>query len=238
MKTILKTMCVSLLLAPLALAAPGEKKGRAESRNADRPTGARLAEQLEKATADLNLSNEQQTQVQAITSELPTKVRELVEQTQDMSPRDRAERVRELLAETRTSIEAVLNDDQKQQLAEKIEAAKATREARRAERRAQDGSTTQPGATQGGQAIIQRLETALSKLELTDAQKAEAQTIVADLKAQIDDLRSGAAGDAGAVREGAREALENARKQIAQLLDDEQKQQLRQSLRGAAKKSE
>ncbi len=255
MKPYLKALLVPLLLAPLALAAPGEKPTGAEKRDttegrraeraeranrAERAPGARLINGIERATADLDLSADQRAAVDAITAALPAKVRELVSQTQEMAPRDRADRLRELLTETRTSIEAVLNDEQKAQLAEKLDAARAQREARQADRNAdqqpQPNARRQRGAAgqQGPAAqVIERMESAVGKLDLSAEQKSQVETVMADLKAQLLDIRNNANGDVETARTQAREALTQARRDLVQSLDAGQREQLRSMMQDA-----
>jgi Spy/CpxP family protein refolding chaperone len=161
-------------------------------------------------------------------------MRELAEQTADMDRRDRAGRVRELMAEMRSEIEASLTDAQKQEFDTKLA------EARERLRGAGPGAGAAPGANadpvapgaagRGGVRMVERLESAIAQLDLSAEQKSQAGKIFADLRAVADRARADVAGGADPqdVREQVREALTGAREQLGAMLEPEQRQKLRE----------
>ena len=250
---LLKVLFLTSLLAPLALAGPGERrKDAAAGSRPDKPGGGRLVQGMQQVTGELSLSAEQQTKVDAIINAVPAQMRELAEQTQDMDPRDRAGRVRELLAETRTAIEAELTAEQKAVFTEKLDAAAAQRKERRAQRNADPNADPNAGQAQSpdqnrrprqqgqqpGAQMIERMETAIAQLNLSAEQKTQADKVITELKAKLQDIRANANGDVEAARTEAREAFVNARKEIGQTLDQEQRQKLRELMQAEADKGQ
>jgi len=105
-----------------------EKRERPATQRADKERGGKAAqrgERLDKFLAELNLTDDQKTQIDAVRKETREKLAALKGQLKDLTPEERRAKVKEAAGDVRGKIMAILTDEQKAQLKEKMQAAKA-----------------------------------------------------------------------------------------------------------------
>lgn len=119
------------------------KRERPERGPRDGAPGGRLLQ----AVQELNLTDDQKSQVQAIAAQVREKLEALREQLKDASPEERRAKVQEVLAPMRQELLNVLTEEQKAQLEQKIKDARGKRDgdARRAGPRDGDREKNGPG---------------------------------------------------------------------------------------------
>lgn len=208
---------------PAGAAAEGERRGQ------------RPAIELREALQGVDLSPEQRASLRQIFATVPDRHRELDEQTKDMDPRERAGRFRELQQEVRQQVFQQLSEAQRDQVERALVAAREQRQAQRAQDARGQRGPGGPGSPGGGPAgdVVERLQAAVKAAELTDAQRAEVDRVVAELREKLVEIRrdAAAAGDRPAAMEQVREAVRSARQQIVEQLTDEQRQKVREAMR-------
>lgn len=127
---------------------------REGARDGDRPREGppgnprERADRLAKVLAELNLSEEQKAQIQKIQEEARAKGEKLREELKDLPPEERREKARQAMGDIRAKIEAVLTDEQKQQLREKLQAERP-RDGDRPREGARDGDRPKDGPRDG-----------------------------------------------------------------------------------------
>lgn len=257
---------LTALAAPPAERPAGDNRpppGERRAADTQRPGGPmRMIADYRQAVISLDLSPDQRQRVREVFATVPERLRELAEQTQDMDRRQRAERFRELMQDINGQVNQHLSVEQQAALQEKVaeirerraeERGDATRRGPRADRQppadtpTPDAAPPQRGAGRaGGQAtggnrgaMMERFAEAVTSLDgITAEQKAQLETILADARQAVDEIRR-KARDAGpgadrqtAMRE-AREVLESTREQVLEVLSAAQRAQLRDKLQPA-----
>ncbi|MEM8873952.1 MAG: deiodinase-like protein, partial [Planctomycetota bacterium] len=231
-----------------AWAEPGDKpRGeRGDRQQTDRPErperqrgqrgGGRQLQRIQQVLRQLDLTEEQQTQVRAILDEARTTMAEKREALADMSPEQRREEMRAFGALMMERIGAVLDDEQRQKLRQAFNRGGQRQQrpaAKDGEVEADEPADT-PQARDRGQrggrgAGIRTFFEATMQLELEREQRTEITAIGEELRETLE------ANDGD--REAVRDAVMSARQRVMAILDDEQKQALREKmreLRGAA----
>ncbi len=123
--------------------------------------------------------------------------------------------MRQLLVDTRDQIVDVLTDAQKAEFQEKLKAAQSA------------------GAGSGPAAMVQRIETALEKLDLSEDQKSQIKETFAHVKSEVQDLQKQVqAGtlDRAAAQEKIRPLMEDMRTKFQAILTPKQAQTLRDAI--------
>jgi Spy/CpxP family protein refolding chaperone len=191
-------------------------------------------EQLQKALSELNLTDEQKTQIDKIRAETREKMEALRGQLKDMSPEDRRAKLREAVGNPLEQIGAVLTEEQKTQLREKMQAGggPGAREGAREGRDPTSQPTTRPNADgpRGRGPMIDRLKENLAKLDLTADQKAKTDVVLDEAAAAVAKLREDAKGDLATVRDQATKIMEQTREKLQAILTPEQAKQLQDSM--------
>lgn len=85
-------------------------------------------------------------------------------------------------------------------------------------------------------AMLQRVRKAVDELELSDEQKAKIDKIFANAESELKEARDSANGDRPAIAQKARETFNKLRTGLLPILDEDQKQQLREKLQTAAQR--
>ena len=83
--------------------------------------GEMLLQRFKDAMADLNLTDDQKTKIDAILDKAKDDARDMMAQMQNLQPQERQQKIRDLLMDLRQKIGDVLTDDQKQKLQEKLQ---------------------------------------------------------------------------------------------------------------------
>lgn len=100
------------------------------------------------------------------------------------------------------------------------------------------GTDVPPRPQNGGLqfAMLQRVRKAVDELKLSDEQKAKIDKIFATAESELKEARDSANGDRQAIAQKARETFNKLRTDLLPLLDEDQKQQLREKLQTAAQR--
>lgn len=204
---------VAVLAASVAAQpAPGGGPGARGQRG-----GGMLIERFQTAMADLDLNEDQKFKIDEALEEARSQMREMMPQLRDMDPQERRAKMREVVDQLRSDVSAVLTDEQKATLQERLAALPG------------QGPATRPIDGQPGRAgAFQGLVQALEQLNLTDAQKSEIAVVTAETREKLQALREQAAGDPRALAEQARPLMEEARTRLGEILTEDQRQQLQQ----------
>ncbi len=134
------TCCILTLIFGISVASAKPKSSPA-TRPAnkkvaeDRGPGARL-QKMQAILDQLNLTDDQKSQINAIRTEVREKLQSLRGQLKDLSPKDRKARIQESVGNVRERIAAVLTEEQKTQLKEKMKELRAKNSADKADPKA------------------------------------------------------------------------------------------------------
>lgn len=213
---------VLLTLAVTGLALPAVS--HAQDRPATRPAAQRLdhparmnpaqdmAQRIRQAMGSLNVSDGQRTQIEKILTDAKEQIAALRAdaQTRRTAPQERQQQVRAIIRATRQKIADVLTPEQRKQFQEQM----AQRE---------------PG--EPGRPMLERLQKAAQKLELTDTQKPQIREIVKGALTQAQEIRQKNQGDLKVMREQMQALLRDSREKVVQLLTPEQSHRLTEMLK-------
>ena len=225
-------------LLALALAMPRATQAVAQPATApaEQRGGARFLERMLQVMDELKLSDQQREQVRSIVDEARADIRAAAKDTQDLAPRDRAERIREKVDEVRQRIGAVLDEQQRELLRQRVDELRRPARGRNGGRG--DGPATAPaGAPSGPEgrvaALAQRFRDAIEQLQLSDDAKAQAMKVADDLRARVRKAAADSQGDVEQLRAKVRELLNDARLDLQEILTPEQQEKLRELLEPA-----
>ena len=186
---------------------------------AEPPVFQRMQERL----ADLNLSDDQKVQFQALKDEVAETMRGMAPQLKDLSPEDRRAKVRASLGDVREKMMSILTPEQKQKLQAGGPLAQQT-----------PGATTRPGGRETP--MISRMRQAVLALGLTPEQTTQVNTIFDDAAARAIELRQQAAGNKGdkSERKDMRAQIQDLNKKIheklAAVLTPDQQAKLKETM--------
>ena len=206
--------------------------------------GEMLFQRIHDQLSDLNLTDDQSKKIDDILDKAKSDFQALLPQMRDMQPQERQQKLRDIMMGTRDKIKDVLTPDQQQKFAQKMDALRQQRPGGRfggqgnGAGNATNSATTlpsnsQPQPGQRIEAMMQRLQESLAALNLNADQKSQADKIVQDTKAQLDDLRTKARGggtNPDEMRSQAQDILSSTRDQLAGILTKDQQEQLRDEI--------
>jgi Spy/CpxP family protein refolding chaperone len=189
----------------------GGRRGRGQGRG---PGGGfrnptQMVEQLQVQVNDLQLTDEQKTQLQPIFKDATERARTLATEVESLQGRERAEKVMPFARETREKVLGVLTEEQKQTL-----------------RKNQ--------ANRQSQQFTQRYRRAMEQLDLSADQKTKVDAVLEAQQKKIAELMAAAPPEAGGGGPGGgqfREVSEETRAKLNEILTPEQQQKLADSLR-------
>jgi Spy/CpxP family protein refolding chaperone len=193
---------------------------------------ARMVERLREAVFELEgLTDDQRKQLEPIFSEATAAVKELAIELEGMDPRDRREQMREFTRSIREELAGILTEDQRQALAQRMEAGWGDRAGRRG-----DGPGAGPPDGDGasgrrGNGPIQRLLLAIEELNLTEEQKPKFRELSEELRSRVQELMALRDSDPDAFRAQSRELMQEAQQRAREILTPEQREQLRERMR-------
>jgi len=236
-----------LLTSALAIAQPTTQPPRPGfgGAGAGGNRGEMLLQRFKAATADLDLSEQQKTQISEILDKAKEQISAMLPELQNMDQQARQQKIRDFMMDLRQKIADVLTDEQKQKLQEKLQSMRGgnARPGAPGQRGAGQPGAGQPGAGQPGapraqmplriQQTLQRLQDSLDSLGLTGDQKTQVQSIVDDGKKQFAEMRDKV--QAGTMktdemRTQAPQILAGMRDQLAGVLTTDQQEKLRDAI--------
>ena len=183
------------------------------------PPPGQLIDTFRNLAKDLNLSDEQKTKVEAALKTAGEEWKSLQADLESMDPKDRREKVRGLLEKLRTDVEASLNEEQLQALKKKMSELRPG-----GQRPVGEGNGPAPRPGQ----LFERFHENLSKLGITDEQKTKIDSILADTKKQFEEIRDDLMNGDQAAREKMGELMGDMRRQVGEILTQEQRDKLRE----------
>ncbi|WP_428940495.1 deiodinase-like protein [Fontivita pretiosa] len=206
------------------------RAGGGPARSALRP-GAVL-ERLRELLDELQLSDQQKADIEAILQEARQKWRAMAQELRDADPQLRFERGRQFVQELIGRIKSKLSDAQAEKLERHLQELRERIAAREAGRG--PGAATQPGLAGPGPRItaaLERLRQVVDQLELSDQQKQQIRQLFADTRRKIAEIREQARQDLQEAREQLQAVMQQLREQLSQILTEEQRARLRELLR-------
>ena len=174
-----------------------------------------LIERARRPLEQVELSERQKAQVEKILRQAGAELEGMRQKLESMTPRGRAEQMREFFQGLRAEIAFVLTPEQREAMRQRLEPMR-------------DLSLPPPGA------LAERIFAALPELNLSGEQAQRLKTFFEDLRPRVDALRQQmAAGEADA-RERAVELAQEVRDELMEILSPEQQQKLRRLLSAGA----
>jgi Spy/CpxP family protein refolding chaperone len=226
-------LTAGLLMALFAALAEAQTRPAREGREAGPPQLRGLQERI----SQLNLSDDQKVQFQAIKDEIAETIKGLGKGVKDLPPAERREKLQAALGDVREKFMSILTPEQKQQFAAQA------RNGQRPLAQEQPGemATTRPAeakvpgkrAAAGGEPpMLARLRENVEALDLTPDQKTKVDAIFKDAADKARELRKEAAGqeNRGAMRDKVQELTQGLREKLAGVLTPEQREKLRENL--------
>jgi len=170
-----------------------------------------MIERLNEVLRELNVSEEQQAQIDSILERARDDMQSLRKEMEnsDLRPRERMARVRDTLRQYHEEIANVLNEEQRAAFREKV----------------QSFINNAPGGM-----MLDRFENTIKQLEITPEQQSQIDAILVDAKAKLDELRKEAQGAGGEIRDKARTLMQDTRRKLGEVLTQEQKDKLQEML--------
>jgi hypothetical protein len=219
--------------SPSTRPAPQDKQDRREMRREPRgggegaeggqrrmgPPPGQLIDTFRNLAKDLNLSDDQKTKVEAALKTAGEEWKSLQADLESMDPKDRRDKVRGLLEKLRTDVEASLSEEQVQALKKKMSELRPG-----GQRPVGEGNGPAPRPGQ----LFERFNENLAKLGVTDEQKTKIESILADTKKQFEEIRDDLMNGDQAAREKMGELMGDMRRQVGEILTQEQRDKLRE----------
>jgi Spy/CpxP family protein refolding chaperone len=169
-----------------------------------------MVERVKGILADLNLTADQQKKIDGILDQAKQDGAQLRSQLKDLSGQERAEKVRAFATSVKDKIEAELTPEQKETFDKKISEARA-------------GGGGQGAGGGGGR--LEQFRSNLDSLNLTDDQKGKIKDLLKDAFEKVK-----AAGNDGDRQTKVRDAMQDIRQKLSDILTPEQLQELRQKM--------
>jgi Spy/CpxP family protein refolding chaperone len=236
----------------------GERQNRPEGRPEGGPDGrrmepGRMLDRIQEVYGRLNLSEEQKTKVKSIVDGAKKDVAAAMKEVEGKEPRERMEKMREVLQPVREKLMDVLDETQREKLREEFRNAggpgggrfggpQAEGQPPREASDRPDGARRGRGGPDGaggpdgqrrqrdpGEAI-KRLRDNLPELKLSDEQKQKVDSLLSETEKKLTDLRTEAEKQAQETRTKFREAFESNKQKLDSILTDEQKKKLEELL--------
>lgn len=230
-------LTAGLLLAMVAALAEAQTRPAREAREG-RQAGPPALQRLQERISQLNLTDDQMVQVQALKDEIAETMKGLGKGLKDLPQQERRQKMQAALGDVREKFLSILTPEQKKQLAAGAQGGPLAQ---------QVPGTTQPSVDQpakerpaarragpnanGEPPMLARLREAVDAVGLTPEQKPKVDAIFKDAADKIRELRKEAAnGERGALRDKVQELTQSIRQQLAGVLTAEQKEKLKDSL--------
>lgn len=242
MKKIRLTMAIALPLLAVsffpstsrAQAQPGDRPERGERQGQRQgQRGGQMIDRLHEMVTGLKLTDEQKPKIEEIFTKAREDARKLMEESRDMEPQERGQKMREFNTALQDEIKSVLDDAQKKEFDQKLSEMRPGRG---------QGQGAGPGGGQGqGQGVGQlgrRFRDAMAKIELTEEQKPKVDAILTDLDKKVTAMREETQGDVQAMREKGRLIAQDTTEQLRAVLTPEQQEKLRDEMQGGRREGQ
>jgi protein CpxP len=184
------------------------KPGEGERPRGD---GSYVLERARQLVDEMKLSDEQKTKVSSIFDKAKEELKSMREEIMGMEPGPRFEKIKGVLEGTREKVAAVLTDAQKGEFQKKMDELR-------------QGARAQAG---GG---IDRLRESLSKLDLSDDQRAKIKDMFEEVRAKAQQAREEADGKMDEMREKMQPIMQETRDKLKEILSKEQQEKLREMM--------
>jgi len=181
-------------------------------------------EALRDAIDSVKPTDEQKEKIKTILDKFRDDMQSKLQELRDLQPQERMQQVRGMFEDLRDKIGSVLNDEQREALNKKIE---------EMQQRFRNGGGPGGGAGAGG-GFLDRLRDGMSKLDLTDDQKQQLQSLREETQKKMQEIRDSAQGDMQKMREKMPEIVQDAMSKMRDILSPEQMQKLRESMMNGA----
>jgi len=209
----LRNICLIALLA----GAPSLARADDSAVPATQPTENRpvpqvdpdtLIQRLRQQISEMKLSDDQKQKIDDVMNKAEESFKMLDQELQNATPAQHAGRIRDILNDVRDQIRSVLTAEQQQELRGKITGAAGNR--------------------------LRRLREGLEKIGLSDDQKQKIQSLLDETRVKFEQARKDAAGTGTDSSDKLRTAGAELREKLAQILTDEQREQLRDFMENSA----
>ena len=196
--------------------------------------GGMLLERARSAMEGLNLTDDQKSKVEEIFKKARTDFEAMRPDLQTMDPQVRYQKIGEFVKGVREELSQVLTADQRAEMDKKL--AQGQQNFRGAPPTsapaggAARGAGPRTGQNGGPFSYFDKLRDNLSKLDLTDDQKAKIKELGDDLKAKGQALREEAQNGGQGVREKVRDLFQETRQKLAGILTPDQQEKLREMM--------
>jgi Spy/CpxP family protein refolding chaperone len=216
---------------------PGERQGPDGRREGGpRMDPARMLDRIQEVYGRLNLSEEQKTKVKSIIDDAKKDLAAATKDLEGKEPRERMEKMREVMQPVREKLMDVLDETQREKLREEFRAAGGGPGGRFG---GPDGQRPdrprEPGDRPDGARrprdpgeMLKRLRDNLPELKLNDEQKQKVDSLLSETEKKLGDLRAEAEKQAAETRAKFREAFETNKQKLDSILTDEQKKKLQE----------
>jgi Spy/CpxP family protein refolding chaperone len=210
---ILRSLClIALLVGAPTFSRAADSAAPATQPGEDRPLPQAdpdmLLQRLREQLSTMKLTDDQQQKVEDVLNKAEQSLKLLDQELQNATQGQRAGRVRDILSGVREQIRSLLTPGQQQELRSKI--------------------------TSGARNRLQRLREGLAKIGLSDDQKQKIQSLLDSAQSELEQGRKAAGASTQDAAEKLRAAGAELREKLAQILTDEQREQLRDFMENSA----
>jgi thiol-disulfide isomerase/thioredoxin len=214
-----------VIIGTIAAQAIAQTKDRPASRpSAGQMPGLMMRFQaLRDAIDSLKLSDEQKSKIESILSKAKEDMQAKMKDLQDASPQEKFQQLRPMFDELRQKIDDILNDEQKEMFAKKVE---------EIQQRFRGGGGQGAGGRMGQ--FGDRFREAVKKLDLSDDQKQKVKDVLDKAQKDFQELRQSSGGDMEKMRDKGRDILDEMRINLQQILTPEQQDKLRDLIAAGA----
>jgi len=199
--------------AALVFALPRHARADATSRptisagSGMRPGPAYVIQRFKKAIAQIDLTDDEKPKVNAVFDQANQRGLDLSQTLADMQPQDRYPKLAAFSKEIRQDLAGVLTDDQMKTLDQKL---------------GSDGGQ-RPAAPQNAGGMLETVQQALAKLDLSDDQKQQVKDLISSAREKFADIRKSAAAGAD-VQQELQQARKDLRDKLQTILTPDQMQ--------------
>lgn len=199
---------------------PDDRRPDRNDRHPDRPEMRREGpiQEMRQMMRDLNLDDSQREAVREIFKDSRQEARRIMED--DSDPEQRQEALRSLVKRVEGDVASKLNDEQRGKFNSRLEKIH--------ERRAKEREAARFP-------MIQRLDDALHRVNLTEEQRPQIDELLANLRKRVEDIRFGAREeDPQLARDEIQKLIQESHKKLDEILTPEQRDELRNEMRPRA----
>ncbi len=186
------------------------------------PQPGQLIEQMRKIINELNPTEEQKAKIETALKTAADAVKEKRDALESMEPQERREQMEEIMATVRKTVSDALTEEQRQALRKRMGALRG------GGGQAPGGEGTAPTTRPGP--FVERFQQNMEKLDLTDDQRKKVESVLADAKTQLAELREGLVSGDEAAREKLASVMMDVRREVGEILTPEQREKAREMM--------